>query len=303
MNKVRNTVNGTLKKFSVKTLDSQAYLTLETQFNDVIKYSENEEYVIDFSTKLNYKYIEDVKIFDTTFNDKDIGLAIKLLSSDGRIVDKKYLKNILFMIGDNKYSPSSDGIVRINLGKGLNDVTDNLIIKTFKDNSKLEKGNYKFEISLYAAYDGKYSNEYLTKIDIPVYVGENTYQNDINFNVLMNDEDKIIDTDVNEFNFNFLLSDNISENSNIKVLLYKKEKLSAYNQNYVIVDLGEYLVDNTLDKYDEGIYYASKDIKNNNVLNINLNTSLLEKNGYMFIFELYEGDEVVSKINKKFIVK
>ena len=260
VNKVRNTVNGTLKKFSVKTLDNQAYLTLETQFNDVIKYSENEEYVIDFSTKLNYKYIEDVKIFDTTFNDKDIGLAIKLLSSDGRIVDKKYLKNILFMIGDNKYSPSSDGIVRINLGKGLNDVTDNLIIKTFKDNSKLEKGNYKFEISLYAAYDGKYSNEYLTKIDIPVYVGENTYQNDISFNVLMNDEDKIIDTDVNEFNFNFLLSDNISENSNIKVLLYKKEKLSAYNQNYVIVDLGEYLVDNTLDKYDDGIYYASKDI-------------------------------------------
>ena len=68
------------------------------------------------------------------------------------------------MVGDKKYSPLSDGIVRINLDKGLNDITDNLTIQTFKDNSKLEKGNYNFEISLYTAYDGIYSNEYLTKI-------------------------------------------------------------------------------------------------------------------------------------------
>ena len=37
--------------------------------------------------------------------------------------------------------------------------------------------------------------------------------------------------------------------------------------------------------------------------NINLNTGLLKKHGYMFVFELYKDDKVVSKINKKFIVK
>ena len=121
--------------------------------------------------------------------------------------------------------------------------------------------------------------------------------------ISLKNEDKIIATDINEFNFNFLLSDNISDNSNIKISLYKKNLLSAYDQNYTLVDLGDYLVNNTLDKYEENIYYAVKDIKNNDNLNINLNTSLLEKNGYMFIFELYEEEKIVSKINKKFVVK
>ena len=139
-------------------------------------------------------------------------------------------------------------------------------------------------------------------MEIPVYVGENTYKNDINFNVEMNNEDKIIDTNTNEFNFKFLLSDNLN-NPNIKVSLYKKETLSAYNQNYTKIDLGNYFANNILEKYDESIYFALKSPKNNTTLNINLNTSLLEKNGYMFIFELYENDKIVSKINKKFIVK
>ena len=42
----------------------------------------------------------------------------------------------------------------------------------------------------------------LTNLDIPVYVGENSYKNDVNFNIEMSSEDKIITTDVNEFNFN-----------------------------------------------------------------------------------------------------
>lgn len=297
----KNTILSSVKSFSIK-VQNDAYLTITSQFEDTINYSEDAEYIIDFNTKLNYKYNDNVKIFDTTFEDKTISLAIKLLSSEGTVIEKKYLKNILFMIGDKKYSPSSDGIVRINLNKGLNDITDNLKIQTFKDNSKLEKGDYKFELSLYAAYDGIYSNKYLTKLEIPVYVGENIYKNNTSFNVLMNNEDKIISTDTNEFNFSFL-SDNISENSNIKVSLYKKNKLSAYDQGYTIVDLGNYIEKDILDKYQENIYYATKDIKNNGTLNINLNTSLLDKNGYMFVFELYEDEKMVSKVSKKFIVK
>ena len=296
------TIQSTLKDFSINILND-AYFTITSKFKDTIRYSENEKYIVDFNTKLNYKYLGEQKIYDTTFEDKQIGMAIKLLSANGNIVEKKYLKNIMFMVGDKKYSPSNDGIVRINLNKGLNDITDNLIIQTFKDNSKLEKGNYKFEINIYTAYDGIYSNKYLTKMEIPVYVGENTYKNDINFNVNMNNEDKIVTKDNNEFNFNFLLNDNTVENYDIKISLYKKDLLSAYDQKYTKVDLGDYLIMNTLEKYEEGIYFASKDIKNNTTLDINLNTSLLEKNGYMFVFELYKDNKIVSKINKKFIVK
>ena len=68
-------------------------------------------------------------------------------------------------------------------------------------------------------------------------------------------------------------------------------------------DLGEYFIDKTYERYEENIYFAAKNIKNNDTLSINLNTNLLEKNGYMFVFELFEDEKLVSKINKKFIVK
>ena len=54
-------------------------------------------------------------------------------------------------------------------------------------------------------------------MEIPVYVGENTYKNDIHFNVEMNNEDKIISTTNNEFKFKFLLNDDITEKYNIKI--------------------------------------------------------------------------------------
>lgn len=298
----KNTIQSTIKSFNINVLND-AYFTLTSKFEDTIMYSENAEYVIDFNAKLIYKYVDEYKVYDTNYEDKQIGLAVKMLSEDGEIVEKTYLKNISFKVGNKKYSPSSDGIVRINLNNGLGDMADSLIIQTFNDNSKLEKGNYKFEVYLYTAYDGMYSNESLANIQIPVYVGENTFKNDINFNIEMDNEDKIVSADTNEFNFKFLFGDDISEKYDLKVSLYKKDSLSATDQKYTIIDLGSYLINNSLEKYVENIYYISKDIKDNTTFNIDLNTGSLEKNGYMFVFELYENDKIVSKINKKFIVK
>jgi len=301
-NEIRNTLLNTMKNFNIISENSNADITLTSTFNDTINYNENKKYTIDFKTKLNYKTLEDNIIIDTTYEDKFIGLAIKMINSNADIVSKQNLKNIAFKIGDKKYSPSSDGIVRINLEKGISDITDNLIIETYSDNSNIEEGNYKFVITLYTAYDGIYSNEALSNIEIPVYVGKNNYNNDNSFNVIMNNEDKIITTKKNEFDFEFLLSETY-ENTNIKMSLYKKDSLSAYDQNYTIVDLGKYLIDNSFEKYDENVYYALKELDNNSTLKLNLDTSLLEKGGYMFVFELYDGEKLVNKISKKFIVK
>lgn len=301
-NEIRNTLLNSDKRFNVIYENSQASFTLSSTFDDTINYNENAQYIVDFSTKLNYKTILDNKIFDTTFEDKNIGLSIKMVNNEGKIVGKQDLKNIVFKIGDKKYSPSSNGIVKINLEKGINDITDNLIIQTYSDNYDLESGKYKFIITLYTAYDGMYSNEDLSSIEIPVYVGENIYNNDISFNVILDNDDKIVTTIENEFNFNILVSD-VTENTNIRMSLYKKDSLSAYDQKYTIVDLGKYIINNNFGESAPNVYYALKDVNENNLLNVNLNTSLLEKKGYMFVFELYEGEKLVNKINKKFIVK
>lgn len=301
-NEIRKTLKDSLNSFNIIYENSHANFELTTTFEDTINYDENSKYTVDFETKINYQKFNDNKIYDTTFEDKNIGLSIKMTDSKGNIVSKKNLKNISFKIGDNKYSPSDDGIVRINLEKGIKDIADNLIIQTYSDNSSLEQGNYKFIITLYTAYDGINSNEILDSIEIPVYVGENIYNSDNDFNVIMDNEDKIVTTNTNEFDFEFLVG-TITENTNIKMSLYKKNSLSAYDQNYNIVDLGDYLINNNLEKYDENIYYVSKQPKENSTLKINFDTSLFEKKGYMFVFELYEGEKLINKINKKFIVK
>lgn len=302
VNEVKKTLIDSLENFSIIYDNNHATFKLTTKFTDTINYSENAKYTVDFETKLNYQTINDNKIYDTTLEDKNIGLSIKMINNKGDIVSKQNLKNVSFKIGDKKYSPSDDGIIRINLEKGINNITDNLIIETYSDNSNLEEGNYKFVITMYIAYDGINSNENLSTIEIPVYVGKNIYNNDNSFNVIMNNEDKIITKKQNEFDFEILVG-TISENTNIKMSLYKKNSLSAYDQSYTIVDLGEYLLDNNFERYDENIFYVTKEPNENSVLTVNLDTGLLEKKGYMFVFELYEGEKLVSKINKKFIVK
>lgn len=301
-NYIRNTLSNSNKKFNIIYENSQPNLKLTSNFKETINYSENKTYTVDFQTKLNYQKIDDNKIFDTTHEGKNIGLSIKMIDNNGNIVSKQNLKNISFVLGEKKYSPLNDGIVKINLERGIGDITDNLIIQTYTDNSTLEEGNYKFIISLYTAYDGINSNEFINDIEIPVYVGKNTYNSDNNFNVIMNNEDKIITTKENEFDFEILLSEP-DEFTNIKISLYKKTSLSAYDQNYTLVDLKDYIINNKFEKYDEKIYYAIKEPTENNTLKVKLNTSLLEKKGYMFVFELYEDEKLINKINKKFIVK
>ena len=300
-NEIRNTLVNDDNKFNI-ICDSDVSFNLSSSFDDTINYNENAQYIIDFVTKMNYKTINDNIIFDTRYDDKNIGLSIKMVDDNGQVVGKQYLKNIVFKVGDKKYSPSSNGEVRINLDKGINDISDSLIIQTYSDNSNLKSGNYKFIISLYTAYDGVYSNENLSSIEIPVYVGKNIYNVDSNFNVIMNNEDRIITTKENEFNFEFLVGD-VSENYNIKMLLYKKDSLSAYDQKYTLVDLGEYLIDNNFLNYSENVYYALNNISGNDMIDIKLNTALLEKKGYMFVFELYDGEKLINRVNKKFIVK
>ena len=302
VNQVRDTLVATVKKFNVIKGDNNIEFNLSTEFDEIINYSENAKYTVDFTTKVLYKTINEKVIYDTLYEDKMLGLAIKLVDSEDKILEKQHLKNISFMVGDKKYAPSSDGIVRINLEEGLKDITDNLIIQTYADNYSLETGDYKFIISLYTAYDGVYSNENLASIEIPVYVGKNAYVNDSSFNVIMDNDDRIVTTNTNEFNFEILVSEP-KANNYIKMSLYKKKSLSAYDQSYAIVDLEEYLMDKSFDKADENSYYVTRNVVDNKIVDVEIVTSLLEKNGYMFVFELYDGDKLVNKINKKFIIK
>ncbi|MDD8049660.1 MAG: hypothetical protein PHH04_08755 [Thomasclavelia sp.] len=312
-NNIRPTLNNTIKKFNIyskiNNIGTKALLNLTTDYSGgPIKFNTSSTTDISITSGINYKYLNEFKVIDTTYEDNEIGLSIKLVDSEGTIVDKKHLKNIVFKVGNGIYSPESDNIVHINLNNGINDVTKTLSIITGNNDTGLKEGTYYFKISNFASYDGYYYDE-LNDIEltIPVEVKEPVvYSFDVivdgKYNILSKKEDFI------NIPFNILQNGNL-KNPNIRVSLYKKNELTAFDQGYSIVDLSMY-VSNILDAYENNVYsvtidpidYIEPDYLFNN-FELNLIMSNFENFGYKFVFELYDNNEKVGTIEKYFIVK
>jgi len=312
-NNIRPTLNNTIKKFNIYSkindISTKALLNLTTDYSGgPIKFNTSTITDINITSGINYKYLNEFKVVDTTYEDKEIGLSIKLVDSEGAIVDKKHLKNIVFKVGNGIYSPESDNIVHINLNNGINDVTKTLSIITGNNDTGLKEGTYYFKISNFASYDGYYYDE-LNDIEltIPVEVKEPVVYS---FDVIVDGEYNILSKKEDFINIPFdILQNGNLKNPNIRVSLYKKNELTAFDQGYSIVDLSMY-VSNILDAYENNVYsvaidpidYIEPDYLFNN-FELNLIMSNFENFGYKFVFELYDNNEKVGTIEKYFIVK
>ena len=310
---IRPTLNETIKNFNIYSVvndaSTESSLSLTTDYSgNLIKFNSSSVTDINITSAINYKYLNEYKIVDSTYEDKEVGLSIKLVDSEGAIVDKKHLKNIIFKVGNNIYRPESDNIIHINLNNGINDITKTLSIITGDNDSNLDEGTYYFKISNFASYDGYYYDELNNiELSIPVEV-----KNPIvySFDVMVDDEYRILKREEETINipFNLLQNGNL-EKPNIRVSLYKKNELTAFNQDYSLVDLSIY-ISNILDGYGNNVYSVSTDpidyiepdyLFNNFELNLIMNN--FENFGYKFVFELYDDNERIGTIEKYFIVK
>lgn len=306
---VRTTLPSTIKEFNiyydVNSENTDASLNLATDYSgNPIQYNSESITNINITSTIDYKYSSSFRITDTTYENKEISLYIKLVDSIGTIVDKEYFKNVIFKVDNNTYYPSEDNIVRINLNSGIDDVTKVLTITTSEKDGNLVEGSYFFKISSYASYGG-YRDAQLstTELSIPVDVSDNNSNIQYSFNVEMDDSHRIINKTSPgvQILFDILQSGPLS-NPNIKVSLYKKTELTAYNQGYSIVDLADYVSD-TLNPYSSNIYYVSTNPGETTEFELNLITANFENNGYMFEFDLYDDTEKIGTIKKYFIVR
>ena len=85
--------------------------------------------------------------------------------------------------------------------------------------------------------------------------------------------------------------------------------MTAYDQNYSLVDLKGYITDE-LNKCSDKIYYVTTEPifydgteETYNNFELNLITDNFENGGYKFIFTLYDGTTKIGTIEKYFIVK
>lgn len=263
-----------------------------------INYDSDSTNIIEFGYSFNTLVKDDIVISDTYYENKKTGILIKLVDSEGTTIDKKYLKNMEFIVDSKNYAADSDGIVRINMSNTLDKVSSSISIVTHENDLDLKDGNYSLVIIPFVASDGKYSSEYSnSKISIPV-VSDYEEILDYDFNVTMSEESKILVKASGNVEIPFtILSKNEFTDSNIRISMYKKNTLSAYDQTYSLIDLMDYNT-NELEKVTDSVYKID-----GNEVTLKLNLSDLENTGYEIRFELYDGDKKIDTIKKKIIIR
>ena len=304
----RPTIDSTLKNINIYVNKDATASISSTYGGNIIAYDSDSTSNIPLIVKLNYGYVNNMLVNDTVVEDKKLGISIKVVDKDNGIIEQKYLKNIKYKIGDTLYSIENDGIARINLNN-LDTFTGNLVISTVLDNSELLNGEYYFKINSYVSYDGLYDTN-VSSETITIPMTNNSTRYSYSFDILSDDTYKtILKKDSNTtVKFNILQNGGFI-NPNIRVSLYKKNKLTAFDQTYTIVDLKDY-VTNSLEKVSDNIYYAIKSplfyngqASTYNAFNLNFINTNFENNGYKLVFELYSGSVKIATIEKKFIVK
>ena len=234
-----------------------------------INYNSSSTNTITFNTSFNSNYL------NTDLEDLDKVLIIEVLDEDKKIVNKDNYKGLKFIYKSKNYSPNKTNKTLIKL-----DDSNSITIKTSEDISGLLEGNNTLKISLGLTYNNviKYqSNEF---ISIPIV---NNKLNNYSFNISTNK--RIVSAnDLFKFNINSSI-----DKPTIEVSLYKKKERNGANQEYTKVDISDY-INESLDNISKGETQLS--FKDG-----------VEKNSYMFVFNLYDGDTLASEYSIKVVVR
>ena len=267
---------------------------IATTYNDSIIINSNSTYSIPVSSVIDFKNNQ-----DTSYADKKIGLALSFIDSNQNI-RSDILNNILVKVDNVEYYPDSDHIVRISLNRNTS-VNKVITIQT-SDGNLLEQASGYLKISGYASYDGLYNPLNVTNdLLIPYVINDNTDYFDYSYDITLSSDSQIINkNDTVPLVFGINVSG--IDNPIIKVSMYQKDELTAYNQSYSIIDMQNY-TSATLNRERANYYYVNRSININNNFIYNLNTTNLSRSSYRFAFELYDGNKKVTTIYKYIIVK
>lgn len=267
-----------------------------------IYYNSNSKLDIKFKNIVTYSIINNKNIIDTTYENKKAGLLLKLYNDEDKEISKQYLDNMIFEVDGKEYFATKDNSVKINLGSALDAREKTLTIKTKENSSGLANGTYYVKINKFISDDGYYYDSlYKDEISITVIVeNQEIIVPDHSFDVVMNTNSVMLDKKEENHlaSFNIIYNGALTE-PNVRISLYKKNDLTAYNQNYTLINLLEYSSD-ALIQAETNRYFV--DLLNP-IYNLNLIPNKFENNGYKYVFELYDGSNKISQIEKYFIVR
>ena len=243
------------------------------------------------------------KIYDTNYFDDKLGLKLTVLDSNNNQVTSATLLGFYFELDGMNYYPSMDGTTRINISEKVANVLSR--IKLHTENTNIPTGTYTIRIESFASADGIY------------YGLESSDTKDIEF-VFVNDEyglkidieenDIIIDkqkgfTQDNNSELNMTVEYNsILKNPNIRIEMYRREYDEVYQNDYTLVDIKDYFVDDLDSTNNEKEYILIKNPSNINKVNMYFKNNLITGT-YKLKYKLYDNDVYIGEIEKYIIIQ
>lgn len=303
-NKVIQTLNNTIQNINIYKDDSDinSSLSLTSNYNNgIINYNTDSVFSLNLNNNISYNILDNKNIINTGYEEKNIGLEIKIVDANGTIIPKDNLKDMIIKLNNQEYTFGTNGTIKINVGNALEQTTQALTVTTKQGSTTTLTGTYYLRINNYLSDDGyNYSVLGLNTLDIPIVIAENQIQYGTSLNVDILSDSVVIpkENQTNKVVFNINLLRQL-ENPIVKISLYEKENLTAYNQNYVLVDLNNYTANQFTITEDFGYSIATTSTQ----YELELILEKFNNNGYKYLFELYDGVTKVDRIEKYFIIK
>lgn len=300
-NDIISTIETTYKQFNIYYDEVDAILNLTSDYSEsAILLNTESNTQITLNSSINYYTLNDKVIYDTTYEDYKTGLLISFVDEEDNLINKKHLKDTIFKINNVIYTPDNDNLIRAQILNG-EDIVLNII--TNEKETNLSEGTYHFKIKNFISSNGLYANKYgEDEIIIPVIVTNSGYEVS-NYEFKVSCDSYVIEKELNISPLIFKISKTgYLNNPNIRISLYEKDVLTAYNQDYSLIDLNTY-VESNLELIENNVYYLTKSANEDVTVTFNLKGNLLNYNGYKFIIDLYEDDKKIDSIKHNFIVR
>ncbi len=252
----------------------------------------NTESITNINITSNYLFKDNV--IDARYETYKTGLNIMLVDSNGNKLNKKYLDYLNIEINNEKILSDNDDIIKYITPNNENEIK----ITTNEEKLELTKGTYYLKITSIISPDGKNSPASSKEINIPVIVMEDAYEVTHGFNVNLNTN--IIDKNEDKITLSIGKLGTFI-NPSVRISLYEKTNLTAYDQTYTEVDINTFLKEELTNIHN---YVYSLDESNDSAKEITLNfNNKLNYRGYKLVFELYDGNTKIDTVKKHFIVR
>ncbi len=292
---VRSTIDSSIKSFDMyNNRDARVSLTSTSSTVD-IKYNFEAVTPFNINAKVVYGTVGMNTIWDSTIEEQDIVLKVRILDSAYQEVDVDGIKTFALEIDGVEYFSDRFGVFTIELNQGLAQLDKMVNIITYEGDSFLVEGDYFIEVVSYVSF-----NSYLTNLNatmfIPLNISTNNMLSNYEFNVEMTG-DIVIDREnaISALDFVTLLHG--PDAPNLKIAFYEKASLDPVDQTYNLVNINDYLI--TPIPGDIGVVRATI-TKNFGVV---FDTTKLAPNGYRIVIEAYDGNEKIDEVVKHIVVK